>query len=119
MKIYELFPLNQDGAVDIASVGVDLGDLEVFAVEVNFSGSDLAGTLTLECRTSEYLRDGVTPRDWVTVLNSSQSVTLATDHVWNTVGAGYRWVRVVWDYGTGAGTLQAQLTVKERVVKEG
>ncbi len=100
-----------DAAQDVRSVIYDLGDLETYAIAINFSGSDLTGTLTLECS-----NDG---SDFVTVAGSSQSITLAASHLWNVTGTGYRFIRVFWDYDTGTGTITALLVVKERVVKEG
>ena len=111
MKTYNLFEPSLSAAADRTSVGVDIGDLDTLAVEVDFPGTDLVGTLTLQCRTS-------VDRAWVTVVNSSQAVTLSADHVWNVTGAGYRWLRVFWDYTSGTGNIAGQMTVKERTVKE-
>lgn len=96
-------------ATDVTSSAFDLGDLTTFAVMVNFSGSDVVGTLTLQSS-----NDGST---WVTVASSSQAVTASGDHIWNVSSAGYRYVRTFWDYTSGTGNITVTLVAKEiRVV---
>lgn len=97
------------GALDVTSAAQDLGDLQSFSIEVEFSGADLVGTLTMQCRNT-------TAAAWKTVASSSQSVTASADHIWNVTGAGYRWVRVFWDYTSGTGNITATLVAKENAV---
>lgn len=109
MKIISLIT-SQSAAADMFSAAYDLGDLVTFSIEVDFTGSDVAGTLTLECRDSDSAA-------WKTVAGSSQSITTSIDHVWNVTGAGYRWIRVNWDYTSGTGNISSTLVAKElRVV---
>lgn len=94
-------------AVDVTSCAQDIGDMTTFSVHVDFSGGagDLVGTLTLEAS-----NDG---SSFVTVPSSSQSVTNSADHVWSVTGAGYRYVRVFWDYTSGTGNIAAYFVGKE------
>ncbi len=97
-------------AVDLDSAAFDLGDLTVFSIAVQFTGTDIIGTLTLESR-------NLSTDAWVTVASSSQSITASADHIWNVSGAGYRYVRVHWDYTSGTGLISSTLIAKEiRVV---
>lgn len=98
-------------ASDVTSVAYDLGDLSTFSIAVDFSGGggDLAGTLTLQAS-----NDGT---DFVTVVNSSQAITSSASHMWNVVGAGYRYIRVFWDATSGTGNIVARLIAKDTVVK--
>lgn len=109
MKVINLIYPATDAAVNVTSVAMDLGDLSNFSVGVDFTGSTLAGTLTLESSNDN--------SDFVTVANSSQSVTSAASHLWSVQGAGYRYVRVKWVAGSGTGNMTAKLVAKENVVK--
>lgn len=101
----------QSGGADVTSAAMELGDIQSFSISVDFTGTDLAGTLTLQC-SNESATAGFT-----TVASSSQSVTMAADHMWSVAGAGYRWVRVFWDYSSGTGNITARFVGKETLVK--
>lgn len=100
-------------AVDVTSVAYDLGDLSTFSVSVDFSGGagNLAGTLYLQAS-----NDG---SDFVNVVNSDQAITSSASHVWNVVGAAYRYVRAFWDFTSGTGNITARLIAKETIVRGG
>jgi hypothetical protein len=100
---------SQSAAGDVTSAAYSLGDLTTFSIEVDFSGTDLAGTLTLQARNS----DGYT---WKTVAGSSQAVTSAADHIWSVSAAGYKEVRVFWDYTSGTGNIKAAIYIKQNPV---
>ena len=94
-------------AVDRDSAAYDLGDLLSGSIEVDFTGTDIVGTLTLECRNT-------TAAAWKTVASSSQAITASADHIWVLTGsAGYRYVRVHWDWTSGAGSITSTLVAKE------
>lgn len=99
-------------ANDVRSAAYQLGDIQVFSVAVIFTGSNVAGTLTLECTNDE-----TGASDFVTVANSSTSVTNSGNVMFNVEKAGYRWVRAYWDYTSGTGNITINLTAKENVVK--
>jgi len=105
MKSADLYPPATDGAADSVSAAYDLGDLQTYSIDINFSGSDLIGTLTLQARNSD-------TSDYVTVTNSSQAVTAGASHVWNVAGAAYRYVRVNWVWTSGSGTISAKFIAK-------
>lgn len=113
MKIVNIIYPATSAASNVTSVPFDLGDLQTYSVAVDFSGSNVAGTLTLESLNDK--DNG----DWVTVTSSSQAVTSSASHVWNVTGAGYRWVRVKWVASSGTGNISAQLIAKETVLKGG
>jgi hypothetical protein len=110
LKIITLIPATS-AAVDMQSAAFDMGDLVSGSVEVDFTGSDVVGTLTLECRNTELAA-------WKTVASSSQPITASGDHIWIITGsAGYRYLRVAWDWTSGTGNISSTLLAKEmRVV---
>lgn len=110
MKLATLIP-TQSAAADVTSAAMELGDINNFSISVDFTGSNLAGTLTLEC-SNESATTGFT-----TVASSTQNVTSSADHMWSVSGAGYRWVRVFWDYTSGTGNITAKFVGKEQLVK--
>lgn len=110
MKLATLIP-SQTAAADITSAAMELGDIQSFSISVDITGSNVAGTLTLECS-----NDSATT-GFTTVASSSQAVTNSADHMWSVLGAGYRWVRVFWDYTSGTGNITAKFVGKETLVK--
>ncbi len=91
-----------------------LDDLMNYSIHVNFSGSDLAGTLKLQAitTTAEFANS-----DWVDITGSSQAVTAAASNIWNVIGASYKYVRAVWTYTSGTGTITVTAAIKESIVK--
>jgi len=110
MKLATLIP-SQTAAADITSAAMELGDIQSFSISVDITGSNVAGALTLECS-----NDSATT-GFTTVASSSQAVTNSADHMWSVSGAGYRWVRVFWDYTSGTGNITAKFVGKETLVK--
>jgi len=109
VKVAQLFAPSTDGASSKGSTIYDLGDLQLYAISVDFSGSNLAGTLKLKA--------GNESSNLVDVANSSQAITSGASHVWNVIGAGYRYIQVDWSYTSGAGTISSEIVAKEtRVV---
>lgn len=95
-----------DASADVTSVPIDLGDMHNYGITVLFSDASLGGTLTLQA--------GPDYTNWITIPNSSQTVTAGANHVWNVSNAGgYRYVRAFWDAGAGTGTLTMKAIVKE------
>lgn len=113
MKDIDLFPESTTATASIASVGYDLGDLQVFSLAVDFVGGagNLAGTLTLEVANKYDFSDSFT------VAGSSQAITNSASHMWNVNGAGYRFVRARWVFTSGTGNITAKLIAKEMAVK--
>mgnify|MGYP001615102711 CR=1 FL=1 len=97
------------GTADVTSAAFDLGNIQTFSVAVDFSGTDLVGTLTLQC-------SNLAAGPFTTVASSSQAVTASADHTWNVTGAGYRFVRVFWDFTSGTGNISATLVTKDSIV---
>lgn len=115
MKDIDLYPNATSGGADATSVGYDLGDLSIFSIGVDFTGGagDLVGTLTLQAANKADFSDVTT------VVNSSQAVAASASHLWNVTGAGYRFIRVFWDWTSGTGNITAKLIAKETVIKGG
>lgn len=94
---------------DVTSNAVQLGDLRDLSVHIDFSGSDLAGTLTLIASNDD--------SDFVTVTGSSQAVTGAASHMYNVTNATYKSFKVFWDYTSGTGNITARVVIKENPIK--
>lgn len=108
MKIVTLIE-STSGAASVNSAAYDLGDITTFSIEVDLTGANVVGTLTLESRDSDTAA-------WKTVANSSQAITASGDHIWSVTGAGYRYVRVAWVYTSGTGNISSTLVAKENRV---
>lgn len=100
------------GGADYTSIVYELSGLKDFSLHVKFSSSTLNGTLTLQASNDPTVATDPSTADWVTVVNSSQSVSSGASHIWNVEKANYKYVRFFWDYTSGAGTITAWLEVK-------
>lgn len=50
---------------------------------------------------------------WTDITGSEQAILAAGNHTWQVQNAGYRWVRVIWTFSSGTGTLSsARFNVK-------
>lgn len=92
-------------ASSVDSIGYDLGELAAFSIGVVISGSNIAGTVKLQCS-----NDNTT---WVDVPNASTAITSSADEMFNISNAQYRYVRVVWTASSGTGNITCYLVAKE------
>ncbi len=94
-------------ASDRTSGQFDLVDLLAYGVQVTFTGSDVVGTLKLQCS-----MDNIT---WIDITGSSQSITASSNHLWNVTASGYRYFRAVWTYTSGTGNITIIAGIKELI----
>lgn len=97
-----------DASSSVTSVPYDIGHNTVFSVQVNFSGANLVGTLSLEASLDK--------ETWVQVTDSDQAVTASADHQWSVLGAAYRYVRAKWVYTSGAGNITVKAITKRSYI---
>ncbi len=95
-------------ATTITSNPIDLGDMKEFSVEAVFSGSNLAGTMVLQ---------GSNTTNFITITNSSVTITAADDILFVVTNGLYRYVKAVWTPTSGTGNLTATVVIKEPVVR--
>lgn len=108
MYLYELLS-TRSAATSVTTSPMDLGDLQVYAIGVTFTGADVTGTLKLQCSI-----DNVTYYD---VTGSTQSVVTSMNHLWNVWESSYRYVKASWTYSSGTGNITIISIIKENVVK--
>lgn len=102
-----LIPAGTPASPSINGNWQDTGKIINASIHVIFGGADVAGTLTLQ---ASNLNDESAP---VTVAGSSQAISASGPHIWNITGIGYRFIRPVWTYTSGTGTITAQMYFKE------
>ena len=90
-------------------VPIDLGDMLDYSISVNFTGSNVVGSLKLQARNTE-------SEDWIDIADTTQAVTASGGHIWSVVNAGYRYVRPVWTYTSGTGNITANYIIKQNKV---
>jgi hypothetical protein len=115
--------LQPSGASDMASSfnlkPVWLGHIANYSIQLVFTGSP-NGTFKLQVSNdpghpnaqnkAEQYADVV---NWTDVSGSAQPVSAAGDHTWQVENSGYAWVRVVWTFSSGSGSLtSARANVK-------
>lgn len=98
-----------DASSNITSIGFNLGDLQVYSIHADFTGSTLGGTIKLQASNDN--------SDYVDISGASQVIASAASHIFNVVNAAYKWVRIVWTQTGGTGNLTARIVVKENPIK--
>jgi hypothetical protein len=94
---------------DISSSAFWVPHLDNFAIQAVWTGTP-TGTLKLQCScdkgSGNVSEERGAPTNWTDIVGSSQSTAgAAGSNVWNVQNAGYRWVRVVFTFGSGTGSL--------------
>ncbi len=85
-----------------------LNDSDGLYVQVLYTGSNVAGTLTLEASA-----DNTT---YITVAGSSQAVTSSVNAAYNVNNLNAKYVRVVWAYTSGTGNISVKANIKAKAV---
>lgn len=111
MKIKELIP-SQNANADTTSVAFGIGDLKTYSVVVYFTGADVVGNLKIFVA----LEEG---DEYIELTGSSHNVTASIKHLYNVDGAGYNFIKLVWDYTSGTGNISAKASYKENLIKGG
>lgn len=112
MKVYPLFVPTRSAAADYTSGALSLGQTGSFWIGVTFSGSDVAGTLSLQCSAT---KDFARP---FTVANTSTAITSSAEANFNLTDQNYPYVRVFWDYTSGTGNISVDAAVRPRSVTD-
>lgn len=107
--IYQNASLVSDGNMT-ASINSSAFDLQLFnnySIQAIFTGSP-NGSLKLQI--SNDIADS--PTNWSDYTGSSTTVTTSGDFVWKVSSAGERYVRVVYTFSSGSGTLNVSISAK-------
>lgn len=113
MKTFTGFYPATSAATNYTSGPIALGDAGNFFVGYTFSGSDVAGTLSLECSTTLDFT-----RSWP-VANSSTAITNSADGYLTYSDQNFPFVRVKWVYTSGTGNLTLDVCVREPYIARG
>jgi hypothetical protein len=81
---------------------------------VEFTGSDVAGSLKLQTSI-----DGLSTSTWVDIANSTQAITASAPHAWSISEAPYPYIRVSWTYTSGTGNISAKAAIPEPTISRG
>jgi len=100
-------------ATDRASSPQQLDDLIIMAIQVQFTGVNVVGTLKLQASCLANPDQSLASTDWVDVDDSTQAITASSQHMWNIDGMGFRWIRAVWDYTSGTGNIAMYSIIKQ------
>lgn len=115
--------LDASGAVSLASnqtlKPVYLGHILNYSIQLVFTGSP-TGTFKLQASNDPGRPSGASDTEvqiglsnWTDIADSTQAISAAGDHTWTVENAGYSWVRVVYTFASGSGSLtSARCVVK-------
>jgi len=92
-------------AANVTSGVLDIGDFTGYSIAAVLTGSDVAGTVSLEVSLDN--------STFVTVASTSTAITSSTDTIFNISDAQYRYVRCKWVYSSGTGNLTVTSFISE------
>ncbi len=99
------------------SVGWSVARMEHVSITAAYTGTP-SGTLVLQAsndrgdKNSANWFAGPDVGNWVTIANSSVTVTTADTTVWNLSNTGHRWLRVKYTWTASTGTLNVTANAK-------
>lgn len=103
-----------DASANQNSSVIDAYNLFRASALATFSSATLNGTVVLQgsndISTANNLAVDQTPTNWVTIPNTSQTVTSGAAVLIPSTEICYRWIRVVWTKSSGTGTITVNLT---------
>lgn len=92
-----------------------LGHIVNYSIQLVFTGTP-DGTFSLQCSNDKGLEDkttggwnGAGVSNWTEITGSASVVTGADTIMWDVQNAGYRWVRVVYDFSASTGSLTSAI----------
>jgi hypothetical protein len=97
---------------DYTSIPIQLNGVRELSIHVKFSSATLNGTLALEGSNDPTAFSSPDTADWVSVDDSSQVVSSGASHMWNILGAMYKFIRWTWVYTSGTGTATSWMDLK-------
>lgn len=104
MRVFEYQLLSGgDMSGNITSNAQQLNQMALSAIQAYWTGSPV-GTLKLQISNDN--------ANWTDYTGSSTSVSGAGNFVWNLVYAGFPWVRVVYTFSSGTGSLSVTVNGK-------
>lgn len=108
-----------DMSGSITGTAIYLGHICNYSIQLVFTGSP-SGTFKLQCSNDAGNPNGAVPpslssgvTNWTDIAGSSQVISAAGDITYQVENAGYAWVRVVYTFTSGTGTItSARVNVK-------
>ena len=105
-------------AATLHSFGELIEGLAVYSIQAVFTGSPV-GSLILQGSNDMVPISQVQGTDpaanvvnWSTIANTTTAVSTAGSQLWNMPSEGYRWVRVLYTFTSGTGSISAQFSGK-------
>lgn len=117
---YEAVPIivNESMAADVESNGIDVNQMVAGSIQAVWTGATADGTIGLEV-SNDIVPVGPTQANssanvvnWSTYTGSTQTVAGDGNFLWNMNLMGFRWVRLVYTFSSGTGTLNATFVAK-------
>lgn len=95
---------------NINSTAININQIVVFAMQAIWTGSPV-GTLAIQ-GSNDYVATAADVVNWSTLSNTQVTVNGAGNFLWNATEMGMYWVRLVYTFTSGSGTLTANFVGK-------
>lgn len=96
-------PLNASSNFETGAWSI--GENESYSVQVNFTGSNVAGTLVLQASNDA--------DKWVDVPSTSANITNSSTQLYSEGSAQWLYVRLKWTYASGTGNVSGIMVAKQ------
>ena len=104
MKIGKLFN-NEDGSSTKTSVEFELVDRTNYGIEVELTGSSLAGTMEIIA--------SITGQTYISITESAVILSGGDDLMYSVSNGNYRYVKLRWTPTSGTGNINATFLIKQ------
>lgn len=108
MREYTLVP-TQSAAASVTTSAIPLSDMTNYSFQVIFTGSDVAGSLKLQCSLNNVKFEDIP--------DSVQAVTASEGALYTVSVSSYKYARLVWTYSSGTGNITVLAATKDVLVK--
>lgn len=98
---------------DITSIAKNIDESVSYSVQAVFTGSPV-GSIELQGSNDVETSSANPPSNWTTITDSITAVTEAGSYLINVEFPAYSWVRLVYTFTSGTGTLNARINAKRR-----
>lgn len=112
MRTFAAFIPSQTAVTSFTSAPIPVGDLGNITVAATLTGVDVAGSLLVQGAMTE---DFARPYP----LATATAVTASSDPFLTFPYIGVPWVRIVWTYTSGTGTIAVDISMLEPILKRG
>lgn len=112
MRVYPLWIPAATAATGFTTAPLIIQDNGNFAIGVTITGSDVAGTLSLQGAFEETFARPF-------LIQTATAITASADTLYNLSDINYPFVRLLWVYSSGTGNISVDASIRQQILNRG